>query len=63
MFLEGVPNSTSFYPIWFAHNSPLLAYIDGPKGTYFIFTLKLLLFYGASKVSTKLKINKFGVFW
>jgi hypothetical protein len=63
MFLKGVPNSISFYPIWFAHSSPLLTYIGGPKGTYHIFTKKLLLLYGASKVSINFCKKNLGVFW
>jgi hypothetical protein len=35
VFLKGVPNNTSHYPISFAQSSPLLTYIGEPKGRYF----------------------------
>jgi hypothetical protein len=31
-------NSPQYYSIWFAQRTPLLSYIDGPKGRHFIFT-------------------------
>jgi hypothetical protein len=34
VFLKGVPNNTSHYPISFAQSSPLLTYIGEPKGRY-----------------------------
>jgi hypothetical protein len=48
MFLKGVLNSSSLYPISFAQSSPLLTSTDEPEGRHSILTKKLL-FWGHLK--------------
>jgi len=48
MFLKGVLNSSSLYPISFAQSSPLLTSTDEPEGRHSILTEKLL-FWGHLK--------------
>jgi hypothetical protein len=38
VFLKGVPNSNSLYPIFFAQSFPLLSYIVEPEGRHSILT-------------------------